>query len=140
MLIGVLFSVVAIGALLLVNAPADQGPPLPIQSATSEQLAVQGIALHKPTEVPVITRSAAIELAGTRYLTAAVREVFLAEFDDIHAVPNIHLLCWGISLVPPASEMQTEGPLPGVKRSPARYLILFFDARTGAFVEGISSG
>ncbi len=122
------------------NLASAQGPVLPIESASAADLAIQGVSLSPSTETATITRSQVIEAARARFPQATVREVFLARFSDVHAVPNVATLCWGVSLILAPNEVQTEGPMPGLRRGPPKYFILFFDAHSGAFIEGISAG
>jgi hypothetical protein len=138
-------SIVVVGALLATiwignGLVVAQAPILPIQSASAADLALQGVVLRQPGSTATVARTQAVAAAQARFPRAQIREVFLAQLADTNTQPNIDLLCWGVSLVLPANEIQTKGPMPGLSRSAPKYLIFFFDAHTGAFVEGISAG
>jgi hypothetical protein len=128
---------------LLGNVPSSSAgpPPLPIQSASAAALAIQGVSLHKPVAAARVDQASVVSNALNQFRGSKLREVVLADVTDIHTQPNVHCTCWVVSLFPPASmDSRRGGPLPDTVRSPSAYLILFFDSRSGAFVEGIQSG
>jgi hypothetical protein len=132
---------IAIGIWLSNGLASAEAPALPIQSATASELAIQGVSLTQPSDTPVIARSQAINAALAGFPRTTIREVFLVELTDTHTVPHIHTLSWGVSLNPSlAFQSGSGGPPPGVVQSPTQYLIVFFDAKNGQFLEGIQSG
>lgn len=105
--------------------------PLLIRSATSGQLATQGVTLSPARSSAKITQPQAVQKAVSQFPDATVKEVFLAQLHDSYS--KVDRLCWGIALSPST-------PVTGTYGQPSTYFILFFDAETGEFVEGLQGG
>ena len=140
----VVAALIPIGLLVFLgNVPSSSAGPssLPIQSASTAELAIQGVSLQAPMATAAVSQASVVSGALKGIPRSKLREVVLAQVTDTHAQPNIHCTCWVVSLVPPISmDSDHGGPPPGSVRSPTAYLILFFDSGSGAFVEGIQSG
>jgi hypothetical protein len=112
-----------------------------LSSVSSAALAHAGIRLQPPTSSAVVSQEAAERAAVRAMPGRTVRETVLAEFSDIHAVPAINTLAWAVSLtVPPGSRRPWAGPFPGSPGMEPSYLVVFIDARTGAFIMATSRG
>lgn len=125
----------------LAVAPAATGPSaVTMQSVSAADLAAQGITLQQATSAAAVTQTKAAGLASARFPGSTVREIVLAQVTDNYSVPVLRRTCWVVSLTPPAGAgTVTGGPPPG-RPHKTTYLILFFDAQSGAFVEGIQGG
>jgi hypothetical protein len=112
-----------------------------LSSVSSAALAHVGIRLQPPTGSAVVSQEAAERTATQAAPGRAVRESVLADFSNTHAVPAISTLAWAVSLtVPPGSQMASAGPPPGYPGMEPSYLVVFIDARTGAFIMATSQG
>lgn len=112
-----------------------------LNSVTSTALASSGIRLQPPTSTAVVSQEAAERAAVRAMPGRTVHETVLADFSNTHAVPPINTLAWAISLtVPPGSRMTSAGPPPGHPEIERTYLVVFIDARTGAFIMASSGG
>jgi hypothetical protein len=132
----IICSLLALGGGLF-TALAARSPAGPSLSAVSAQtLAAGGITLSNPTVSATVNKAAAVGVAQNQFPGAQVREAVLAQVRDDHQAPPLDRLCWIVSLVPPAG-VGSVGP-SGNTSSPASYLLVFIDARTGAFVFGIA--
>ena len=115
-------------------------------SVSSAALAIAGIRLQPPTSSAVVSQEAAERAAVRAMPGTTVRETVLADLSDTHTVPAIDTLAWAVSLtVPPGSRPPSAGPPPrhpGMKPSypVVFYLVVFIDARTGAFIMATSQG
>jgi hypothetical protein len=115
---------------------APQPPSLAsIDAATLQQ---EGITLGTPTGAAVVSQASVEQQAQRRFPGSSVNQTVLAEFNDTHHSPAIQALAWVVSLSPPPG---FRGPSNGGRSSTqgvanASYLVLVFDAGTGAFVEG----
>jgi hypothetical protein len=104
-------------------------------------MAHAGIRLLPPTSSAVVSQEAAEQAAVRAMRGRTVREAVLADFSDTHAVPAIDTLAWAVSLtVPPSSRPPSAGPPPGHRGMEPSYLVVFIDARTGAFIMATSQG
>lgn len=112
-----------------------------LRSVSSAALADAGIRLQPPTGSAVVSQEAAERAAVRAMPGRTVRETVLADFSDTHAVPAISMLAWAVSLtVPPGSRPPSAGPPPGHPGMEPSYLVVFVDARTGAFIMATSHG
>jgi hypothetical protein len=110
-------------------------------SVSSAALAHAGIWLQPPTSSAVVSQEAAERAAVRAASGRTVRETVLADFSNAHAVPVINALAWAVSMtVPPGSAMASAGPFPGRPEVEMSYLVVFIDARTGAFIMATSGG
>ena len=125
----------------VVTAPSPgNGSGLAIQSATVADLAAQGITLQRPSSGAIASQATVVDSALTRFPGSNLREVVLAQVSDTYTMPNVRCTCWVVSLALPAGiSSMTSGPPPGTRHT-AAYLIMFYDAISGAFVEGIQGG
>jgi hypothetical protein len=72
---------------------------------------------------------------------STVRETVLADFSDTHRVPAISTLAWAVSLTPPPGfRVPSAGPPPGHPGMKPSYLVVFIDAKTGAFIQAAAGG
>jgi hypothetical protein len=62
----------------------------------------------------------------------SVRESVLTKLVDSGRVPNIDTLAWAVSVTPSS---KSHGPI-GARQVAFTFEVLFFDANTGAFIEG----
>jgi hypothetical protein len=131
----------ALGATLTASAATTPKPMLKTVSATA--LAQAGIRLRPPTSSAVVSRAAAQQAAlraSPAGPTSAVREAVLADFSDTNHVPPIHALAWVFSLtIPPGFRAPSAGPPGNPPPKAPSYLVVFIDAGTGAFVEGLAA-
>jgi hypothetical protein len=112
-----------------------------LSSVSSAALAHVGIRLQPPASSAVVSQEAAERTAVRAVPGSAVRESVLADFSNTHAVPAISTLAWAVSLtVPPGSRRPWAGPFPGSRGMEPSYLVVFIDARTGAFIMATSQG
>src|SRR6266700_6145446 len=112
-----------------------------LRSVSSAALADAGIRLQPPTSSAVVSQEAAERAAVHAMPGRTVRETVLADFSDTHTVPAINTLAWAVSLtVPPGSWPPSAGPPPGHPGMEPSYLVVFIDARTGAFIMATSQG
>ena len=112
-----------------------------LSSVSSAALADAGIRLQPPTSSAVMSQEAAERAAVRAMPGRTVRETMLADFSDTHTVPAISTLAWAVSLtVPPGSRPPSAGPPPGHPGMAPSYLVVFIDARTGAFIMATSQG
>jgi hypothetical protein len=112
-----------------------------LSSVSSAALAHAGIRLQPPTSSAVVSHEAAERAAVRAMPGRTVRETVLADFSDTHTVPAISTLAWAVSLtVPPGSRPPWAGPFPGSPGMEPSYLVVFIDARTGAFIMATSRG
>jgi hypothetical protein len=112
-----------------------------LSSVSSAALAHAGIRLQPPTSSAVVSQEAAERAAVRAMPGRTVRETVLADFSDTHAVPAINTLAWAVSLtVLPGSRPPWAGPFPGSPGMEPSYLVVFIDARTGAFIMATSRG
>lgn len=112
-----------------------------LSSVSSAALADAGIRLQPPTSSAAVSQEAAERAAVRAMPGRTVRETVLADFSDIHTVPAINTLAWAVSLrVPPGSRPPSVGPPPGHPGMEPSYLVVFIDARTGAFIMATSQG
>lgn len=112
-----------------------------LSSVSSAALADAGIRLQPPASSAVVSQEAAERAAVRAMPGRTVRETVLADFSDTHAVPAISTLAWAVSLtVPPGSRPSSAGPPPGHRGMEPSYLVVFIDARTGAFIMATSHG
>ncbi len=115
------------------------GPML--SSVSSTALAHTGIRLQPPTSSAVVSQEAAERAAVRAMPGRAVRETVLADFSKTDTVPAIDTLAWAVSMtVPPGSRMASAGPFPGHPGMEMSYLVVFIDARTGAFIMATGGG
>jgi hypothetical protein len=99
--------------------------------------------LQPPRSSAVVSQEEAERAAVRATPGRAVRETVLADFRNSHAVPAISTLAWAVSMtVPPGSPMASAGPFPGNPgmEVAASYLVVFIDARTGAFLMATGGG
>jgi hypothetical protein len=112
-----------------------------LSSVSSAALAHAGIRLQPPTSSAVVLQEAAERAAVRAMPGRTVRETVLADFSDTYAAPAINTLAWAVSLtVPPGSRRPWAGPFPGSPGMEPSYLVVFIDARTGAFIMATSRG
>jgi hypothetical protein len=112
-----------------------------LSSVSSTALAHTGIRLQPPTSSAVVSQEEAERAAMRKMPGRTVRETVLADLSDTHAVPAINTLAWAVSLtVPPGSRAPSAGPPPGHPGMEPSYLVVFIDARTGAFIMATSGG
>lgn len=122
-------------------SPSSSPPPM-LSTVSATVLAQAGIQLQEPTSTAAISQSAAEQAALQQMPGSTVREAVLTDFSDAHAVPSISTLAWAISLTPPPGfRAPSQGPAPGPATgnpalNPASYMVIFIDAKTGAFIEG----
>ena len=112
-----------------------------LSSVSSAALADAGIRLRPPMSSAVVGQEAAERAAVRAMPGRTVCETVLADFSDTHAVPAISTLAWAVSLtVPRGSRPPSAGPPPGHRGMEPSYLVVFIDARTGAFIMATSHG
>lgn len=111
-----------------------------LSSVSSAALAHAGIRLQPPASSAVVSQEAAERAAVRAMPGRTVRETVLADFSDIHAVPAINTLAWAVSLTVPPGSRPWAGPFPGSPGMEPSYLVVFIDARTGAFIMATSRG
>lgn len=112
-----------------------------LSSVSSVALADVGIRLQPPTSSAVVSQEAAERAAVRAMPGTTARETVLADFSDTRTVPVISTLAWAVSLtVPPGSRPPSAGPPPGHPGMEPSYLVVFIDARTGAFIMATSQG
>lgn len=122
----------------LAFATGAQQPPA-LASVDAATLQREGITLGTPTGAAVASQASVEQQALQQFPGSSVNQTVLAEFSDMHHVPAIQTLAWVVSLSPPPG---FHAPSNGGFRSgtqsisSASYLVLVFDAGTGAFVEG----
>ena len=114
-----------------------------LKTVSATALAQAGIRLQPPASSAVVSQAAAQQAAlraSPAGPASAVREAVLADFDDMNHVPPIHALAWAVSLtIPPGFHAPSSGPPSGDRAlRPASYLVVFIDASTGAFIEGMA--
>jgi hypothetical protein len=114
-----------------------------LKTVSATALAQAGIRLQPPAGAAVVSQAAAQQAAlraSPAGPASAVREAVLADFDDMNRVPPIHALAWAVSLtIPPGFRASSSGPPSGDRAlRPASYLVVFIDASTGAFIEGMA--
>ena len=108
-----------------------------LSSVKSTSLADMGIRLQPPTSSALMSREAAEQAAMRSMPGRAVREAVLANFTDSHAVPAIDTLAWVVALTVPSQALG--GPPPGHPVEPL-FMVVFIDARTGAFIMAAGGG
>jgi hypothetical protein len=113
-----------------------------LSSASSAALAGAGIRLQPPTSFAVVSQEAAERAAVRAMPGRTVRETVLADFSDTHTVPAINTLAWAVSLTvpPPGSRPPSADQRLGHRGMEPSYLVVFIDARTGAFIMATSQG
>ena len=115
-------------------------PMLKTVSATA--LAQAGIRLQPPTSSAVVSQAAAQQAAlsaSPAGPASAVREAVLADLNDTNNVPPIHTLAWAVSLtMPPGFRAPSAGPPGNPPPKAPSFLVVFIDASTGAFTEGMA--
>ena len=114
-----------------------------LSSVSSAALAHTGIRLQPPTSSAVVSQEAAERAAVRAAPGRTVRETVLADFSNTPAAPPIDTLAWAVSMtVPPGFPMASAGPFPGHPgmEPELSYLIVFIDARTGAFIMATGGG
>jgi hypothetical protein len=115
-------------------------PSVALQSVDPQTLLDEGITLHAPNSAAALSQSRAEAIAVEMNPGASARESVLVDFEDSHAVPAIHCLCWVVSLNRPDGEIVLPSLGSDAKTSFAeKFFIVMIDATTGKFVEGTSS-
>src|SRR5437867_4335737 len=130
-----------IGISWIVRSGGDEPSTPRLAWASSESLAQVGIVLSAPDGRARVDGVSAVDRVTQEFPGASIREIVLAQVDDTHAVPERHCLCWVASIVPAGGlSFPSSGP-PGASRTVAvpSYMIVLFDANSGAFVEGAAS-
>ena len=108
-----------------------------LNSVSDAALARVGIRLQPPTSSAVVSQQTAEQTALRSMPGRAIREAALADFSATHAVPPISALAWAVALTVPAQARG--GPSPGVPIKPL-FMVVFIDARTGAFIMATGAG
>jgi hypothetical protein len=112
-----------------------------LDPVTAAALAWAGIQLQTPADPAVISQDAAQRAALAAMPASAVRETALADFTDTHRVPAVSTLARAVSLtVPSGTHPASARPRPGNRRPGPSFLVVFIDARTGAFIQATSRG
>lgn len=116
------------------------GAPQPpsLASVGAATLQREGITLGAPTGAAVVSQASVEQQALQHFPGSSVTQTVLAEFSDTHHSPAIQALAWAVSLSPPPGfrAPSNGGPWNTQGAASVSYLVLVFDARTGAFVEG----
>lgn len=104
------------------------------------ELAQSGIRLQAPTGRATVSKSAAQRTALRTFPgITAVRNAVLADFANTHRVPPVHALSWAFSLaIPPGYRVAANGGAPpGNRTAKLSYLVVFINAKTGAFIQAM---
>ena len=125
---------------IVTHSPTASSGALTIQSANAADLATQGIILQQTTTSVAVHKTTAADMASARFPGSSVHDVVLALVTDTYSVPTLHCTCWVVSLTPPPGVGTASGGPPPGRPHKTAYLILFLDAQTGTFVEGIQAG
>ena len=121
-------------------SPQPEASAVTMQSVSASELAAHGIVLQRPTIAAVASQTTVVNAAVARFQGSKLRETVLAQVTDTFRVPNMHCTCWVVSLAPRAATANFLGGPPPGKPHTTAYLVLFFDAQSGDFVEGIQGG
>jgi len=111
----------------------SSGPAL--ASVPPGRLTWEGMRLDQPQHSAIVGAATAAQAATSRFGRARVREEVLAEVRDTHVPAVDGKLCWIVSVMPAGGLWFPSGP-PSSKPSQARFLLVFIDAQTGAFLLG----
>lgn len=121
---------------------ATTPPDRALGSEIVNDLAQAGIRLRAPTSSAAVSKSAAQRTALLSFPgITAVRQAVLADFSDTHRVPVIDTLAWVVSFaIPPGYSVGSTGPVGNPAQKTTSYLVVFIDAKTGAFIQAAAGG
>ena len=132
----------AMSAVLLrvIETPANSPRAVLMRTASADSLAAAGIRLTAPDATPLIDRAAAEQTALRANPGGSVREAVFARVDDDHAQnPEVHCVCWVVSIMHEYGLRYPSNGPPGNPSTPAppTYEIEIIDGTTGGFIEGV---
>lgn len=120
-------------------ATRTAAPPT-LAGVSPAELARAGIRLQAPTGRATVSKSAAQRAALRSFPgITAVRNAVLADFANTHRVPPAHALAWAFSLaIPPGYRAAPNGGAPTDNgTAKISYLVVFINAKTGAFIQAM---
>lgn len=136
-LAALLGAAVSAAVVLSLSASATAQPPT-LTSVSPRALTERGISLDTPAQAATVSRDAAVRVALWFQARSEIRDAVVAQVRAA-GLPEINgRTCWVVSIMPPGGIWSVIGE-PGAPRLPQKYLLVFVDARTGAFLLATSS-
>ncbi len=107
------------------------GTPIEFADVPAQVLAARGVRVAHTAGESVLPLEEIRRRISDAFRNVAIREVHFAECDVANIEPQIHRLCWAVSLDP--TTLKSSGP-PGSVHLSAKYLIALFDGASGDFL------